>query len=105
MKWFFSLLKDLGFDVILFIAGVSGAIAFLPKNTTKSKLEKFISVISGGLAANYLTPLFGSLLNLNNDGLYGLAFLVGYGGLKSVELAWQYLASKFSKENGSNSIS
>lgn len=98
-----QLLKELGFDVILFIAGIAGGVAFLPKNSTKSRWEKFASVVSGGFAANYLTPVIGKWLSLTDDTMYGLAFLVGYGGLKSVELSWQYIELKLKgNANGSS---
>lgn len=100
---FFMNLKDFGIDVLLVIAGVAGGIAFLPKNTTQTRLQKFTSVVSGGFAANYLTPLFGRLLNLHSDTYYGLAFIIGYGGLKSVELGWKQLEIRLNQKNESSS--
>jgi len=99
MKLYFltsiSTLKDFGFDVILFFAGIAGGIAFLPRSSNKSKLEKFTTVVSGGFTANYLTPVVAEWLNMSDKTLYGLAFLLGYGGLKFVEVLYAYLADKF----------
>ena len=74
-----------GFDVILFIAGIAGGIVFLSKDNKLSPWKKFLSVLSGGLTANYLTPIVGQWLHLSDDTLYGIAFMLGYGGLRSVE--------------------
>jgi hypothetical protein len=90
-----TILKDLGFDVILFFAGIAGGIAVLPKASQKTRLEKFTTVVSGGFTANYLTPVVAEWLNMSDKTLYGLAFLLGYGGLKFVEVLYAYVASKF----------
>jgi len=87
-----------GFDIILFIAGIAGGIVFLSKDNKLSPWKKFLSVLSGGLTANYLTPLVGQWLHLSDDTLYGIAFMLGYGGLKSVENILLILTSKINKD-------
>lgn len=80
-------LQELGIEAILFIGGLAGGITQLttkPKNMTRK--QQFLSVIAGGFTANYLTPLVGHWLNLSDTSLYGVAFLLGYSGLISVEL-------------------
>lgn len=92
-------LKDYGIDMILFIAGIAGGISFLTKSEKLNRLQKFSTVLSGGLTANYLTPLAAEWLNLSDKALYGIAFLLGYGGLKSVETFYIYMHNKFSSTN------
>jgi dihydroorotate dehydrogenase len=75
----------IGIDIVLFVAGLAGAIVSLTKNNKMNTFERFIVVFSGGLSANYLTPLTAEWFNLSEKTLYGLAFLIGYGGLKTVE--------------------
>jgi len=82
----FEALKIIGIEVPVFIAGSSGAIVFLTKNNKMTKMQQFCTVLSGGLSANYLTPLVGEWMNLDNKVLYGVAFILGYSGMKSVEL-------------------
>lgn len=104
MRFYLSIMstfKALGIDVILFIAGVAGGIAFLTKSPKLTRWQKFTSVVSGGFTANYLTPLVGQWFNLTDNALYGIAFLLGYGGLKSVESLWLYFQKKV--DNGNNS--
>lgn len=87
-------LKAFGLDAVLLLAGIAGGISSLTKNSQLTKRQKFISVLSGGLSANYLTPLVGHWLNLTDDVLYGVAFLLGYGGLKGVETLYLYMISR-----------
>jgi uncharacterized membrane protein len=91
----FHTLKSFGLDVILFTAGLAGGIAFLTKSDKLTRFQKFTTVLSGGFTANYLTPLVASWLNLSESTLYGLAFLLGYGGLKSVETLYSFFHDKF----------
>ncbi|OIQ22223.1 MAG: hypothetical protein BM557_01235 [Flavobacterium sp. MedPE-SWcel] len=91
-----QILKDFGFDVILFIAGLAGGIVVLNRSNKLTRIQKFSTVLSGGLTANYLTPLVAEWLNLSDKTLYGLAFILGYGGLKFVEIFYISFHNKFS---------
>lgn len=91
-----QVLKSFGFDVILFVAGLAGGIAFLTKSDKLNKFQKFTTVLSGGFTANYLTPVVAEWLHLSEKTLYGLAFILGYGGLKFVETLYTYIQGKFS---------
>ena len=92
-----DLLKGIGIEVPVFIAGSSGAIVFLTKTTKMTKIQQFLTVLAGGLSANYLTPLVGDWLSLDLKVLYGLAFLLGYSGMKSVELILSVFFKKIQK--------
>jgi hypothetical protein len=83
---FIEALKYIGIEAPIFIAGSSGAVVFLTKNTKMTKSQQFLTVLSGGLSANYLTPLAGDWLHLDSRVLYGVAFLLGYSGMKAVEI-------------------
>lgn len=92
-------LQEIGIEVIVFIAGLAGGITSLstkPKNMTRS--QQFLSVLAGGFTANYLTPLVGAWLNLSDNTLYGVGFLLGYSGLKVVELLMKKLHSKIGED-------
>lgn len=92
-------LQEIGIEVIVFIAGLAGGITSLstkPKNMTRS--QQFLSVLAGGFTANYLTPLTVAWLNLSDNTLYGVAFLLGYSGLKAVELLMKKLHSKIGED-------
>ena len=62
------------------------------KNAQTSVKSTILSIFGGMAAANYLTPIMTDLLNLKEAKLQnGLAFIVGFLGLKLVEI----LSDKF----------
>lgn len=98
MKWL-QVLHDIGIDVAMMIAGLSGGLVSLRKDDDLSHWQKLLTVASGGMISTYLTPIFLSLfVKMFGDSIkvqYGLAFIIGYMGLKSIE----FIISKFSKNN------
>jgi predicted Rossmann fold nucleotide-binding protein DprA/Smf involved in DNA uptake len=102
MKTMIDFLKQLGLDTALIISGLAGGIASLRKMTKLKWWEKFISVLAGGFSANYLTPFVADFMNLTENALLGIAFLVGYGGLAAVEYWFNKLHSKKEKDAESN---
>lgn len=87
-------LKSIGIDTALAVSGLAGGIASLKKNNKLTWWEKFISVLAGGFSANYLTPFVADFMNLSENALLGIAFLVGYGGLATVEFWFNKLHKK-----------
>jgi len=94
-----SFLETLGIKTILFIAGVGGGLANLMNESKLTYWQKFITVLVGGFSANYLTPIVGGVMNLKDDTLYGIAFLVGFGGLKSIEILFNRFINTKKEEN------
>lgn len=91
-------LKAVGVEVSFIFAGIAGAIVSLPKHKTLTLIEKIILIFSGGAVANYLTPLFSNWIGAGQNTRDGMAFLVGYLGFKSIELAIDFVKSKFEKK-------
>jgi hypothetical protein len=79
-------LKYVGIEAPAFIAGASGAITFLSKPNKMSYTQRFLVVLSGGLAANYIPPLLNEFIHFGDNVRGGVCFIVGYAGLKGVEL-------------------
>ena len=102
MQRMIDLLKELGIDVPLIMAGFSGGFATLIKNKTLKWSEKAVVLCSGGMSANYITPLFAELLNVSEGTFLGLAFFVGFGGLKFVEYLFEKLHKKFDDNKTEN---
>ncbi len=90
--------KLFGIEIGLIFAGIAGAFVSLPKKKALTFVEKVFVVFSGGAIANYLTPVFADWMNAGDQSKYGMGFLVGYLGLKSIELSIDYVKSKF-KQN------
>ncbi len=50
-------LEEMGADFSFILAGMLGAIVRLNRQKKLTKFEKFISILVGGVLANYITPL------------------------------------------------
>jgi len=94
-------LKIIGLELGLLVAGLFGAIVSMPKEKELKFMGRVIWVISGSMIANYLTPIFSAWLNMGDNTKYGAGFLLGYLGIKSVELAIVRIKDKF-KSNENN---
>jgi hypothetical protein len=85
-------MKEIGITISFLISGLFGAILMASKNAQTSVKSTILSIVGGMAAANYLTPIMTDLLNLKEAKLQnGLAFIVGFLGLKLVEI----LSNKF----------
>jgi hypothetical protein len=83
-----------GIDIALLVSGFAGAILFLRKIGEKSIASGFITLISGSLCANYLTPFICNLVNITGDSRNGIAFILGYLGFKGIEKVSNTLLKK-----------
>ena len=85
-------MKEIGITISFLISGLFGSILMSSKNAQTSIKSTILSIFGGMAAANYLTPIMTDLLNLKEAKLQnGLAFIVGFLGLKLVEI----LSNKF----------
>lgn len=91
-------LLDHGFSVAFFIAGVFGSIASLLKSREMTFFERVVTILSGGGTAAYITPLVVDLANLSTGSSYGVGFIIGYVGLKSVEWVIEAIRSRIKNE-------
>lgn len=85
MKEVKDFLLTIGIDIAVMIAGLVGALVMISKKSAFNIKTTVIGVITGMLSANYLTELVTNLLNLQTSTKYGIAFILGYLGLKGVE--------------------
>jgi len=91
-----KILLDFGIDVALIIAGMFGSLLMVSKKATLNIKASFFGIISGTLAANYLTQVAVEMFNLTGRSQYGIAFLLGYFGLKGVETIIEKYQNKIS---------
>jgi hypothetical protein len=84
-------LKEYGIDVGLLISGLFGAILLTSKQAAMNLTRTVSSLVGGAASANYITPLVVSFAKLDDTHYhYGIAFLLGFLGLKGIE----YFSSK-----------
>ena len=99
MKQFFHILQDLGFDFALMLAGLFGGIAFVSKPNEMNRAQKLLTVITGVSSANYLTPIAMYFMKLPNQFGFALGFLIGFSGLKSIEMIIKKYEQNKAKKN------
>lgn len=88
-------LKKLAIEITIFISGMAGAFVSLRKEDNLSVWKVLFHLISGGLTANYLTPLIASVININSSAYLFSGFVIGYMGYKGAEMAVTWLKKKF----------
>lgn len=93
-----DVLHKIGIDITLMVTGLMGSLLMVSKNSATDIKTTLIGVASGTLSANYLTGLVVNMLGLEGKAEYGVAFLLGYFGLKGVE----QLAHKYIKKHGND---
>ena len=90
-----KLLEEFGINIMQSVAGLFGALLFLGKEGAKNLKQTFLSLITGVASANYLTPVVVEMMSIENSSYSnGVAFLLGYVGLKGVEK----ISAKFFKD-------
>jgi hypothetical protein len=88
-------LKEIGIEVGFLISGLFGAILMVSKTSANNIKQTILSIICGMASANYLTPVIIEMTNMGNTKLQnGLAFIIGFLGLKLVEVAGENLLNK-----------
>ena len=79
-------LKEYGIDVGLLVSGLFGAILLTSKGSAMNLPRTISSLIGGAASANYITPIVVNVAKLDNTHYhYGIAFLLGFLGLKGIE--------------------
>lgn len=79
-------LKEYGIDVGLLMSGLFGAILLTSKDTAVNLTRTISSLVGGAASANYITPIVVNLAKLDNTHYhYGIAFLLGFLGLRGIE--------------------
>lgn len=91
-------LEDIGIHIGLLMAGLFGAYLSVSVNAQLNGWQKATVMVSGAMTANYITPLILNYINLGNQVQYGLAFIVGFSGLKFVEWIIIKIKNKIDKQ-------
>ena len=89
-----ELFEKLALNMPLLVIGFVGAIIHTFTHRQQSFARGLLKVVTGTLSANYLTPLMMHLLDINMDAQYGVAFFLGYSGLKTIEMLMDKMKTK-----------
>jgi hypothetical protein len=82
MKDFFL---QFGLEMKLLFAGFAGALASITKEKELSWFQRFVTVLVGGFVSTYMTPIVSKTINVGDEMKYGVGFILGYTGLRTVE--------------------
>ena len=85
-------LSEIGINIGLMIGGFFGSLITIKKK--RSIKEQLLSVVTGMMSANYLSPVIIEYMSLEGSSQYGTAFIVGFGGLKVVEAFYDKFFNK-----------
>jgi hypothetical protein len=93
------MLKEIGIEIGFIVSGLFGAILMVSKTSANNLKQTILSILSGMASANYLTPLFIEMTNMKDEKIQnGFAFIIGFLGLKLVELISEKLLKNINKK-------
>ena len=90
-----EIFQEVGIEFSMLFAGLAGALASITKEKELTRTQRFITVLIGGFLSAYLTPIISLAINMPDQAKYGVGFVIGYSGLRSVE----WLIEKYFKKN------
>lgn len=89
-------LKQYGIDIGLLISGLFGSILLTSKKSSRNIGRTISSLVGGAASANYITPILIAFAKIDGTHYqYGIAFLLGFLGLKGIE----YFSEKLIPDN------
>lgn len=100
MNYLEAFLIRYGIDIGFLVSGFFGALLLVSKNSAQKLSTTIASILAGTACANYLTPVVINLLpeSIKNQGKYAVAFVMGFLGLKGLEMV---IEKYFTKNNSS----
>jgi hypothetical protein len=88
-------LSEFGVEIGFIVSGLFGSILMVSKNAANNLKSSIIAIVGGMASANYLTPTLIHVADIKEAKLQnGLAFVVGFLGLKLVEIVSQKVLDK-----------
>jgi hypothetical protein len=89
-----------GIDIGFLVSGFFGALLLASKNSAQKLSTTIASILTGTACANYLTPVVISVLpqGVQINGKYAVAFVMGFMGLKGLELVLEKWFNKNIKD-------
>lgn len=96
-------LISIGLNIGLAVSGFFGSLLLVGKQKNQNLREQVFSVIGGTMSANYLTPVVIDMVNVESESLkYGFAFVIGFGGLKIVEVLFEKYFNKIKTDKNAS---
>lgn len=94
MKTFSDFLEFIGINISIFIVGLIGAVFMAGNQKGMKPWERIFTVFGGAFTANYMTPMVQDYIDISDKLIFGVGFILGYSGLKSLEIILRRFHSK-----------
>lgn len=95
-----EILQEIGINIGISVAGLFGSLLLIGKTATTNLRATFFAIVSGVASANYITPVVVDMGGIQEDYEMSIAFILGFLGLKGVEL----VTNKFVKKEKDGNI-
>ena len=94
-----NFLQEVGINAGLVVSGLFGSLLTIKKGDATKLSSVAISITTGVGSANYITPIVVDSLGITNHNLtFGIAFILGFLGLRGIEMVIEKFAPQFKEE-------
>ena len=92
-------LQEIGINAGLVVSGLFGSLLTIKKGDASKLSSIVVSMTTGIGSANYITPIVVDALGVTNNNLtFGIAFILGFLGLRGIELVIEKFAPQLKEE-------
>ena len=95
-----EILEEIGINIGISVAGLFGSLILIGKDAAMKWRTSIFSIITGVASANYISPIVMDIVRLDKKYEMSIAFVLGFLGLKGVEL----ISNKLLKKTGDDII-
>lgn len=81
-----QILEEIGINIGISVAGLFGSLILIGKDAALQWKTSIFSIITGVASANYITPIVVDITRMDVKYQMSIAFILGFLGLKGVEL-------------------
>ena len=100
-----ELIQELGINIGISIAGLFGSLIMIGRSAALQWKTTMFSIITGVTSANYLTPIVVDIARVDVKYQMSVGFVLGFLGLKGVELISSKIINTKNNNNGNSSNS
>jgi hypothetical protein len=94
-----NFLQEVGINAGLVVSGLFGSLLTIKKGDATKLSSIAISITTGIGSANYITPIVVDSLGVTNHNLtFGIAFILGFLGLRGIEMVIAKFAPQLKEE-------
>lgn len=93
------LLQEIGINIGISVAGLFGSLILIGKQAALQWKTSIFSIVTGVASANYITPIVVDVARIDVKYQMSIAFILGFLGLKGVELISGKLTKTIKHDN------